>query len=89
MGQLGIEFKEVNAVHIGHVDTNVHHFQFTACGGILLHGISKNHAFSGHNLPNYTASLKYAFSAENSAGITGKTLLARGRCNYSITSILR
>ena len=29
-----------------------------------VHGISKNNAFSGHSLPNYAASLKYAFSAD-------------------------
>ena len=42
----------------------------------LVHGISKNNAYSGHILPNYAASLKYAFSAENSAGIIRQTLLA-------------
>ena len=35
----------------------------------------QNNAFSGHILPNYAASLKYAFSAENSAGIIRQTLL--------------
>ena len=39
-----------------------------------VRGISKNNAFSGHILPNYAASLKYAFSAENSAGIIRQTL---------------
>ena len=36
-----------------------------------VYGISKNNAFSGHILPNYAASLKYAFSA----GIIRQTLL--------------
>ena len=40
-----------------------------------VYGISKNNACSGHILPNYAASLKYAFSAENSAGIIRQTLL--------------
>ena len=31
--------------------------------------------FSGLILPNYAASLKYAFSAENSAGIIRQTLI--------------
>ena len=34
----------------------------------------QHNAFSGHILPNYAASLKYAFSAENSAGIIRQTL---------------
>ena len=42
-----------------------------------VHGISKNNTFSGHTSirPNYAAYLKYAFSAENSAGIIRQTLL--------------
>ena len=35
----------------------------------------QNNAFSGLILPNYAASLKYAFSAENSAGFTRQTLM--------------
>ena len=35
----------------------------------------QNNTFSGHILPNYAASLKYAFSAENSAGIIRQTLV--------------
>ena len=35
----------------------------------------QNNAFSGHILPNYAASLRYAFSAENSAGIIRQTLV--------------
>ena len=42
-----------------------------------VHGISKNNTFSGHTSirPNYAASLKYAFSAEISAGIIRQTLV--------------
>ena len=49
-----------------------------------VHGISKNNTFSGHTSirPNYAAYLKYAFSAENSAGIIRQTLqTARPPCS--------
>ena len=50
-----------------------------------MHGISKNNTFSGHTSirPNYAASLKYAFSAENSAGIICQTLVCL--CETKIT----
>ena len=50
-----------------------------------VHGISKNNAFSGHILPNYAASLKYGFSAENSAGTIREALFQSG-AGYTVAA---